>query len=161
MRQRVAKHNAPQLCVLQVFACTFHHAKMLLVWTVREMGKETDGMANVKLACNAGKHKFPKNVSTGETFLRFFGFRHLFESSFESSQAVGYSWLDWTRHRTFMFIGCRGIPSMCLEHVINVGLATQLDTVSSLKDVNAIALVVKFQCPWWHIQLGSAHRSLW
>ena len=42
-----------------------------------------------------------------------------------------------------MFVGCRGIPSMCLEHAINVGLAAQLDIVSSLKVVNTIALLVE------------------
>ena len=32
---------------------------------------------------------------------------------------------------------------MCLEHAINVGLAAQLDIVSSLKVVNTIALLVE------------------
>ena len=44
---------------------------------------------------------------------------------------------------TFAFIGSRGIPSMHLEHVVDVGLAAQLHSVSSLEDVSAIALLVK------------------
>ena len=32
---------------------------------------------------------------------------------------------------------------MCLEHAIDAGLATQIDAISSLKDANAIALLVK------------------
>ena len=42
-----------------------------------------------------------------------------------------------------MFVGCRGIPSMCLEHTINVGLAAQLDIISSLEDVNTVVLLVE------------------
>ena len=56
----MAKQNIPQLCALEAFAHTFQYIKMLLVWRVRETGKETDGIANVKLACDAGKDKFPK-----------------------------------------------------------------------------------------------------
>ena len=32
---------------------------------------------------------------------------------------------------------------MCLEHAINAGLSAQLDVISSLKDVNAIVLLVE------------------
>ena len=32
---------------------------------------------------------------------------------------------------------------MCLEHTINVGLAAQLDVISSLEDVNTIVLLVE------------------
>ena len=128
-----------------IFACTFQCIKMLLVWTVREMGRETDGTANVKLVCNVGKDKFPKNIFTGKTFLRnnFFGFRHLLGWTFKNHQVVGHCRLHGNRHRTFVFIGCRGIKSMCLEHVINVGVAAQLDVILSLKDVNTVALLVK------------------
>ena len=42
-----------------------------------------------------------------------------------------------------MFFGRRGIPSVCLEHAINVGLAAQLDVISSLEDVNAVVLLVE------------------
>ena len=56
---------------------------------------------------------------------------------------VSISWLARNRHGTVVLIGHRGIPSMCLEHAINVGLAAQLGVVLSLKDVNTIASLVK------------------
>ena len=43
---------------------------------------------------------------------------------------------------------------MCLEHGINGGLTAQLDTVSSLKDVNTIALLV------WTSFGFNAHSSI-
>ena len=114
---------------------------MLFVQRVGEMGEKTNGMANVKLSCCAGKDEFTKNVSVGETFLRnnLLCFRCLLRQTLESHQMVGHSWLNGNRHGTFVFIGRRGIPSKCVEHTINAGLAAQLDAVSSLEDVNVIA----------------------
>ena len=118
---------------------------MLFVWTVGETGKKTDETANVELAHCAGKDKFAKNIYMRATFLgdNLLCFRHLLRWTFESHQMVSHSWLNGNRHRTFMFIECRGIPSMCMEHAIDVGIAAQLDTNPSLKDVNAIALLVE------------------
>ena len=95
---------------------------MLFVWMVRKVSKKTHRMANVELECCVGKDKFTKSISTREIFLvnNVFGLRHLLRWTLKSHQAVGHSLLIENRHRTFMFIGCRGIPSMCLENAVNV-----------------------------------------
>ena len=118
---------------------------MFFMWTVGEMGKKTHGIANVESAYYVGKDKFGKNVPVRETFLRhnILCFRRLLRQTLESHQAVGNSRQNGNRCRTVMFIGCRGIPSMRLEHMIDVGLAAQLDIFSSLKDVNTIVLLVE------------------
>ena len=100
--------------------------------TVGEAGKKTNRIANVKVAHYVGKDEFTKNVSTGETFLgnNFLCFGCLLRQTLESHQAVGHGWLNGNGCRTLVFIGRKGIPSMCLEHAINVGLAAQLDVIS-------------------------------
>ena len=65
----MAKHNPPLLCALCALANALQSIKMFLVWMVGETDKKTDRMANVETACHAGKDKFTKNVSVGETFL--------------------------------------------------------------------------------------------
>ena len=118
---------------------------MFFVWTVGEAGKKTYGIANVEMAYYVGKDKFAKNISIRETFLgdNLFCFGCLLRWTLKSHQAIGDSRLNGNRCRTVVFFGRRGIPSMCLEHTINAGLAAQLDAVLSLKDVNAIVLLTQ------------------
>ena len=75
---------------------------MFLMWMVRELGKKTNGIANVKTAYYMGKDKFTKNIPVKETFLRnnFLCFGHLLRWTFESHQAVGNSRLNGNRHGT-------------------------------------------------------------
>ena len=78
---------------------------MFLMQTVGETGKKTDGMANVKMAHYAGKDKFTKNISVGETFLsnNFLCFGRLLRWTLESHQVLSNSWLDGNRHGTVVF----------------------------------------------------------
>ena len=118
---------------------------MFFVRTVGEAGEKTYGIANIKAAYYVGKDKYTKNFSIRETFLRnnFLCFGRLLRWTLESHQAVGNSRLNGNGRGTVVFVGRRGIPSMCLEDTINVGLAAQLDIISSLEDVNTVVSLVK------------------
>ena len=117
---------------------------MFFVRTGGEAGEKTYRIADVETAYYVGKDKFAKNISIRETFLgdNLFCFRCLLGWTLECHQAIGDSRLNGNRRRTVVFFGRRGIPSMCLEHTINVGLTTQLDVISSLEDVNTIVSFV-------------------
>ena len=56
-----------------------------------EMGKKTNGMADIELAHDMGRNEFHKSVSAGETFLRnnVFCFSHIL-GSFEGHQVIGH-----------------------------------------------------------------------
>ena len=87
---------------------------MFLMWMVGELDKKTNGIANVKMAYYAGKDKFTKNVSIRETFLghSILCFGHLLRWTLESHQVVGNSRLNGNGHKTVVFFGRRGVPSM-------------------------------------------------
>ena len=89
---------------------------MFFAQRLREMSNRTNRMANIKLACNADKDEFAKNVSIRDTFLRdiLLCFWCLLMWTFESQQMVGYCVLHGNGCGTVMFVGGRGIPFMCL-----------------------------------------------
>ena len=117
---------------------------VILVRRVGEPREETDGVANVQTTDDAGVNQFAENITVGETDLvrDRLGLWSLLGRTFEKHKGTGCVGVQWNGLGRGIRLFLGSIPSMGLEHTVDVRLRADLDVILGLENVNAVVSLV-------------------